>query len=97
VATINNYNGANERVFDAMSCACILFSESSPELIEKISFKENVYYSPNNANKSIEILNEKIKTTSNEIGHKNMSLFNLNHTWTNRANYLINLTSEMRG
>lgn len=92
VATMNNYNGANERVFDAMAAGCGLFSENAPNLKKQIGSDTAIYYEPNLASEHIPILINNLNNLYGEDAaiHNNKQFLE-KHTWFHRGKELKNI------
>lgn len=98
VVTMNNFNGANERVFDAMAAGAMPFIENAPTLIETLGESQAIFYEPNKACEKIDALRETLSSAkAQEMA--NLANFNFlgNHTWRHRGDYLINLVIDLIG
>jgi hypothetical protein len=89
VVTMNNFNGANERVFDAMAAGATLFSENAPSLLNILGNSQAIFYEPNKASERVEeltnVLNDHRAQDMAKMAQEN---FIKNHTWKHRGEYL---------
>ncbi|MEY4645066.1 MAG: hypothetical protein RLZZ596_1897 [Pseudomonadota bacterium] len=96
VATMNNSNGANERVFDAMAAGAALFSENAPNLIDLIGSDSANYYEPNRAAEQVEELKNRLNSgKAEEMALQNHQQFLNQHTWQHRGEFLNNVIREI--
>lgn len=84
VATMNNYNGANERIYDALNCGAGVFCESAPRLLNELQTERVAFYRPNRTNEAIEALENLVNTSSFESIRLSQSL-GQKHTWGTRV------------
>jgi hypothetical protein len=92
VVTMNNYHGANERVFDAMAAGCLVFCENAPILRTVLGDQQAMFYEPNKACDKLEeleaLLNTELAIEMAQRAHEN---FLAAHTWKHKGEYLSNL------
>lgn len=96
VVCTNCYNGASERVFDALAAGSIAITENSPALRNILIDKEScIFYTPN---KFSEIKDDIISFLKNnnsaKIAEAGNSIFLKNHTWESRAKFISNIISS---
>jgi len=90
VVGLNCYNGANERVFDAMSVGSMVIAENSPTLTTRFRHDEAaIYYEP----LKFDSLEEKIRhlIISGEykkVAMNGRQIFEEAHTWGHRSKFL---------
>ncbi len=98
VVTMNNFNGANERVFDAMAAGATLFSENAPSLQDILGNNQAIFYEPNKACERIEelrnVLNDQNAENMASMAYEN---FINNHTWRHRGEYLTSIIEQLIG
>jgi hypothetical protein len=96
VVTMNNFHGANERVFDAMAAGCLVFGECSPSLIHLLGEKSALFYEPNKACDKIKDLEDVIHTgLASAMAQSGTEKFIAKHTWRHRGDYLAALMGEL--
>lgn len=96
VVTMNNFHGANERVFDAMAAGCLVFGECAPSLIQLLGEKNALFYEPNKACDKINDLEEVIHTgLASDMAQSGTEKFVAEHTWRHRGDYLAALIGEL--
>ncbi len=98
VASVNCYNGANERTFDALSCGSISIAEDSPTLKSKFNDLEDIFfYERLSANKKIKNFSEILKDVnlSEKIAQNGFDKFLREHTWKNRVIELSNFINDI--
>jgi len=96
VVTMNNFHGANERVFDAMAAGCLVFGECAPTLMEQLGRENAVFYEPNKAIDKISDLKQLIKSGSaKKMAETGTDRFMASHTWRHRGDYLSALMTEL--
>lgn len=88
VATVNNFNGANERVFDAKACGSMVLCEASPTLTS-IADDQIVFYKPHHLTDNLEAVHDKLNDNSNQ---SYISYGGLN-SWKDRVD-LLKLTMD---
>jgi glycosyltransferase involved in cell wall biosynthesis len=93
VVCTNCYNGASERVFDALSAGSIAITENSPALKNILIDKEScVFYMPNKfSDIKDDIINLLKDNNAKKISEAGNSIFLNNHTWENRAKFISNI------
>lgn len=97
VASVNCYNGANERTFDAMSCGSISIAEDSPTLKNKFNDLEDIlFYQRLSAKDKMKDFFEIIKDVniSEGIAQNGLDKFLKSHTWEDRAVELSNFIND---
>ncbi|WP_416545166.1 glycosyltransferase [Limnohabitans sp. DCL3] len=96
VVTMNNFHGANERVFDAMAAGCLVFGECAPSLVSILGEKNAVFYEPNKACDKLDELEQLIRTGSAQaMAQSGTHRFSTEHTWQHRGEYLSALLDEL--
>ena len=96
VVTMNNFNGANERVFDAMAAGALLFSENAPPLVEMLGSSKALFYEPNKAGERIEELCQALQGARAEhMAEAAHHTFEHAHTWQHRGAYPTALVSDL--
>lgn len=96
VVTMNNFHGANERVFDAMAAGCLVFGECAPSLVHLLGDKVALFYEPNKACDQVKYLGDLINTgLASEMAENGTSKFISEHTWQHRGDYLAALMDEI--
>jgi hypothetical protein len=88
VATVNNYNGANERIFDALSCGAAVFCENSPQLIKNLASAPAIFYRPNNAQDSFHELESMLNIMGKTDISADCAKFSSHHTWRQRIDVI---------
>jgi len=92
VVTMNNYHGANERVFDAMSAGCLVFCENAPILRTILGDQQAMFYEPNKACDKLEDLEALLSTgLASEMAQRAHENFLAAHTWKHKGEYLSSL------
>jgi hypothetical protein len=96
VVTMNNFNGANERVFDSMAAGALLFSENAPSLVEMLGTSQALFYEPNKAGERIEELCQTLQGAQGRyMAEAARHTFECAHTWQHRGAYLTALFSNL--
>ena len=96
VVTMNNFHGANERVFDAMAAGCLVFGECAPSLMHLMGEDNAVFYEPNKACDKIGELEQLIRTGSaRNMAQSGTDRFMAEHTWQHRGEYLSALMIDL--
>ncbi len=86
VVCTNGYNGASERVFDAMSAGALVVSEDAPHLVSALGDSAAAFfYRPNRLHDRVGELAELIRSgRSQEIANSGRQSFVEGHTWRQR-------------
>lgn len=96
VVTMNNFHGANERVFDAMAAGCLVFGECAPSLMPILGENNAVFYEPNKACDKVGELEHLIRTGSAaDMAQCGTHRFLAEHTWQHRGDNLCALLIEL--
>lgn len=90
VASVNCFNGANERTFDSMSCGAISIAENSPTLTKFFNDKNVIFYDRMRLNDKKDYLIDLLHNNqlSESMADSGFNAFKNGHTWKHRASKL---------